>query len=212
MKTYDPYLYEVARKGYFGVLGTRVLPQVEAITVKELSKAINNINDRMDRIGMDFGFETSYNSLLKMTVDHEKKYLYIWFEYYKNKMTDDRTAAEPELQHLKKTGELIRADCAEPKAIRYFYQEGFNMVEAKKFQGSRLAYTRKIKRFRKIFISEKCPNCLREMRDLTYAEDKNGNIIPDKFNIDPHTFSAVWYALDDYEVSELKGNYELFDI
>ena len=26
----------------------------------------------------------------------------------------------------------------------------------------------------------------------------------DEFNIDPHTFSAIWYALDGYEVSDLK--------
>lgn len=212
LKIYDLYLYDVARKGYFGVLGTRVLPQVEEIGIEALSKAINCIDDRMDRIGMDFGFEESYNCILKMTVDCDKKYLYIWWEYYKNKMTDDQTASDPELQHLKVTEDVIRADSAEPKAIKYYQQEGFNMIGAKKFQGSRLAYTRKIKRFKKIFVSEKCPNALRELKELTYAEDKNGNKIPDKFNIDPHSFSAIWYALDDYEVSELKGNYEVFDI
>lgn len=26
----------------------------------------------------------------------------------------------------------------------------------------------------------------------------------DEFNIDPHTFSAIWYALDLYEVPNLK--------
>ena len=30
-------------------------------------------------------------------------------------------------------------------------------------------------------------------------------IIEDEFNIDPHTLSAIWYGLDDYEVSNLKG-------
>ena len=35
-------------------------------------------------------------------------------------------------------------------------------------------------------------------------KDKKGNIIEDEFNIDPHTFSAIWYALDGYEVTDLK--------
>ncbi|MBR3205080.1 MAG: PBSX family phage terminase large subunit, partial [Bacillus sp. (in: Bacteria)] len=26
----------------------------------------------------------------------------------------------------------------------------------------------------------------------------------DEFQIDPHTLSAIWYALDDYEVTDLK--------
>ena len=35
--------------------------------------------------------------------------------------------------------------------------------------------------------------------------DKDGELIEDEFNIDPHTLSAIWYGLDDYEVSDLKG-------
>lgn len=35
--------------------------------------------------------------------------------------------------------------------------------------------------------------------------DKDDEIIEDEFNIDPHTLSAIWYALDDYEVADLKG-------
>ena len=38
----------------------------------------------------------------------------------------------------------------------------------------------------------------------TFKVDKDGEIIEDEFNIDPHTLSAIWYALDDYEVSDLK--------
>ena len=41
-------------------------------------------------------------------------------------------------------------------------------------------------------------------KHLTYKKDKRGNIIEDEFNIDPHTFSAIWYALDGYEVTDLK--------
>ncbi|CRG02958.1 Phage terminase large subunit [Streptococcus pneumoniae] len=78
------------------------------------------------------------------------------------------------------------------------------MSGAKKFQGSRLANTKKVKRFKKIYCSTACPNIRRELRNLTYKKDKNGNIILDEFNIDPHTFSAIWYGLDGYEVSDLK--------
>ena len=41
---------------------------------------------------------------------------------------------------------------------------------------------------------------------MTFAVDKDGEIIEDEFNIDPHTLSAIWYGLDDYEVSDLKGS------
>lgn len=78
------------------------------------------------------------------------------------------------------------------------------MKPAKKFNGSRLQYTKKIKRFRKIICSDECLNTIEEMKYLTLAVDKDGEVIEDQFNIDPHTLSAIWYGLDDYEVQDLK--------
>jgi len=79
------------------------------------------------------------------------------------------------------------------------------MELAKKFQGSRLQCTKKVKRFKKIICSDACVNVIDELQDLTYKVNKQGEIIEDDFTIDPHTFSAIWYALDAYEVSDLKG-------
>ena len=202
LKEYDPDLYRIARKGHFGVNGIRVLPQFEERPHEEVMTAISNINRPLKRVGMDFGFVESYNAVVRVAVDHEKKYLYIYWEYYKNGLTDDKMAEE--LKEFVETNELIKADSAEPKTIRYFQQHGFNMVGARKYQGSRLQYTKKIKRFRKIICSDRCEYTIYELKPLTYATDKLGNIIEDEFTIDPHTLSAIWYALDDYEVTDLK--------
>lgn len=78
------------------------------------------------------------------------------------------------------------------------------MYGCKKFPGSRLQNTRKMKRFNKIVCSPKCKNAIRELKDLTYAKDSRGNAIYDEFNIDSHCFSALWYALDTYTVADVK--------
>jgi len=39
---------------------------------------------------------------------------------------------------------------------------------------------------------------------LTYAIDAKGQPIYDSFNIDAHTFSAMWYGLDKYTVADVK--------
>lgn len=205
MKEYDPDLYRVARQGRFGVNGTKVLPQFEIMSYEEGINKIADIPKRFLRVGMDFGFETSYNALIRVAIDHENKWLYIYHEYYKNKMTDDKTAKE--IEEFKESKELIRADSAEPKTIKYYQQQGFKMVGAKKFPGSRLANTKKIKRFKRIICLDNCKNCIKELKNLTYAVDKQGNMILDEFNIDPHTLSAIWYALDGYEVADIKRNY-----
>ncbi|WP_195603787.1 PBSX family phage terminase large subunit [Clostridium tyrobutyricum] len=202
LKTYDPDLYRIARKGRFGVNGKRVLPQFEVAPHYAVLQAIGNIKNPIRRVGFDFGFEKSYNALVRMCIDDDNKILYIYWEYYKNQMTDDRTAVE--ISEFKDTQELIYSDCAEPKTIKYYKQQGFNIRGAKKFQGSRLQNTKKVKRFKKIICSSNCTNTIAELKDLTYAVDKNGEIIEDEFNIDPHTFSSIWYGLDGYEVADIK--------
>ncbi|WP_416730292.1 PBSX family phage terminase large subunit [Fictibacillus sp. JL2B1089] len=203
LKEYDPDLYRIARKGRFGVNGVKVLPQFEVWEHDDVMDAINRLAHPIKRVGMDFGFEESYNAVVRLAIDRDKKYLYIYWEYYKNKMTDDKTAKE--LNEFKVSKELIKADSAEPKTIEFFKQNGFNMRGAKKFQGSRLQYTKKVKRFKKIICSKQCTNTIYELKPLTYKKNKQDEIIPDEFNLDPHTMSAIWYALDDYEVSDLKG-------
>lgn len=203
MKTYDADLYRVARLGRYGVNGTRVLPQFKVMPDKWVQEKISGISSRWYRYGMDFGFETSYNALISMAIDDTNKDLYIFNQYYKNKMTDDKTAIE--IADYK--NKLITADCAEPKTIKYYQQQGFRMRKCKKFAGSRLQNTKKVKRFRNIYCSDECKDVVKELKNLTYATDAKGNIIYDEFNIDPHSFSAIWYGLDDYEVADLKRVY-----
>jgi len=203
LKSYDPDLYRIARLGRFGVNGVVVLPQFETALHEEVMEAVKGIPENYKRVGMDFGFETSYNAIIRMAIDNQRKWLYIYWEYYKNRMTDDRTAEE--IKAFKESRELIRADSAEPKTIQYYKQLGFRMVGAKKFPGSRIQYTKKVKRFRRIICSDACPFTIAELAELVYKVDRDGNIIEDEFEIDPHTFSAIWYGLDGYEVADVKA-------
>lgn len=203
MQDYDPDLYRVARLGQFGLNGVRVLPQFQvAASHAQVMRAVNGIPSAFKFTGFDFGFETSYNAVVRMAVDDREKVLYIYWEYYKNHMTDDQTAAE--LEKLGLQGEQIIADNEDPKAIQYYRQMGFHIRPCHKWAGSRLANTRKVKRFRKIICSPNCINTIRELSTLTYAKDQKDNLVFDQFNIDPHTFSAIWYGLDNYTVADVK--------
>lgn len=201
LQLHDPDLYRVARKGRFGVNGRLVFPQFEVWPQDKVRTAMRAVRNPMEKNGMDFGFVTSYNAVVRMLIDHDEKILYLYDEYYSRDKTDPEIAADLE----KWKSILIKADCAEPKAIRYYRQQGFRMKPCRKFQGSREMYTKKVKRFQKIVCSDACQNIIDELQDLTFSVDKDGEIMEDEFNIDPHTLSAIWYGLDDYEVSDLKG-------
>lgn len=201
LKIHDPDLYRVARWGRFGINGKLVFPQFTVEPAEQVKEEIRKIKTPLEKNGMDFGFEVSYNAALRMVVDHDEKILYIYREYYSRGKTDPEIAQD--MEDWKDI--IIKADCAEPKAIKFYKQAGFRMKKCKKFQGSRSTYTKKVKRFKKIICSDDCPNTIDELQELTFKVDKDGEIIEDEFNIDPHTLSAIWYALDDYEVSNLKG-------
>lgn len=209
LKQTDKQLWVVARWGRFGANGTRVLPNFTvAKDAKQFKNKINSISAQYHFFGLDFGFEESYNALISCCVDDKNKILYIYDEVYMNHITDDRFSQRVDVRSVaERAGRCekpICADSAEPKTIQFYRQQGFNMYGAKKYIGSRLQNTKKIKRFKKIVCSPKCKNTIRELKDLTYAKDSKGNAIYDEFNIDPHTFSALWYALDTYTVADIK--------
>ena len=209
LKKYDPSLWVVARLGRFGSSGMRVLPQFEIMQNRLVMTAVSELPEKWHRIGMDFGFETSFNAVLKVAVDDKNKWLYIYDEYYKNKMTDDKSAEDLLNWDEDIKEQLIKADNAEPKSIQYYRQQGFwirpcKKMADKKSEGSRVANTKKVKRFRRIICSNRCINTIKELKDLTYKKNKDGSINPSQFNIDAHTLSAIWYALDDYTVANLK--------
>ena len=215
LRLYDYPLYTVARWGRFGATGTRVLPQFRiAENPKRFKEIIRKLGYDAHYFGMDFGFEESYNAVLSMAVDTERSILYIYDEIYMNHVTDDVFANQPEMDKLRKKlnvlynggfNKMLVADNEDPKAIQYYRQNGFRIRGCKnKFAGSRLSNTRKIKRFKKIIVSPKCKNTIRELKDLTYKRDAKGNVIYDQFNIDPHTFSAIWYGLDTVTVANIK--------
>lgn len=216
IKTYDYPLYRVARWGRFGPNGTRVLPQFHvASNAKKFKDEVSRLGPSAQYFGFDFGFEDSYNAVISMSVDLKKSILYIWDEIYMNRITDDKFATIDEMENLKERlnsykeqglNKVIVADNEDAKAITYYRQNGYQIRGCRnKFAGSRLSNTRKIKRFKKIVCSPKCKNVIRELKDLTYLKKPNGDTVYDKFNIDPHSFSAIWYALDTVTVADVKG-------
>lgn len=212
LKQTDKRLWIVARWGRFGASGTLVLPNfVVAKNSKEFKNAVNNISAQFHFFGLDFGFEESYNALISCCVDDQNKILYIYDEVYMNKITDDKFCKRDDVLAIAERAEQcdkpIIADGAEPKTIQYYRQQGYRMYRAKKYIGSRLQNTKKMKRFNKIVCSPKCKNTIRELKDLTYKKDSKGNAIYDEFNIDPHTFK--YHKLGVYKRMEETGKAEM---
>lgn len=207
IKSYDEDLYRIAREGRFGTKGLKVLPNFRVIKHEQVIEKMKGIPRHRRFNGMDFGFVTSYNALITCGVDEANGDLYISYCYYDKGKTDDIT--KEDIKKFRESHELIFGDAAEPKTIQYYRQQGFNMQPCTKAtknnEGSRIQNTKKMRRFKHIYCSDECQAVIDELQDLVYKEDKNGELIEDEFNIDPHTFSALWYALDRFEFVDFKN-------
>ena len=71
-------LRKIKVEGRFGTTGIKVFENVESMEHEKVLELItNNIYN-----GLDFGFETSYNSFVKCSINFEKKELYIFKQLY----------------------------------------------------------------------------------------------------------------------------------
>lgn len=93
----------------------------------------------------------------------------------------------------------IKADCERPETISYLRKQGFNITEAKKWQGCVEDGITHLRGFKMIHIHERCKRIAQEARLYSYKVDRiSGDILPiiiDKHN---HGWDATRYALDGY--------------
>ncbi|MGE9900502.1 PBSX family phage terminase large subunit [Mitsuokella multacida] len=181
------------RHEYMGeVTGTggAVFDNVEDTTM--LDEQVSSF-DRL-YFGLDFGFAVDPLAFICMYYDKKRRELYIYDEFYGQKMTN-RTAARriKPLLH----GHPITADSAEPKSIAEMRDYGLRVDGAKKGPDSIDYGMRWLQGLEKIHIDKRrAPNAYREFIGYEYERNREGQFIsayPDKNN---HAIDAVRYGLE----------------
>lgn len=199
----DPRLKRIAKEGKFGADGDLVL--YNAVFEKQVyEKYIEGRLGRKDQHrGIDWGYSISYTCGLKMAVNTKLNELYIYWEYYnKGKLTKELFK---ELEPLKEGGKTIYADSASAQTIADFYDAGYNIDGATKGNGSVEYHEQLLRSFSRIVIDiDRCPHTKEEAEECVYKKDKNGDIQAGRYNIDPHSFDAMSYGLEEYEYIPLK--------
>ena len=197
--------------GRFGSSGQNIFRNIRHMDQERIEKTIA---DKWNRYtGFDFGFEHSYNAIVRMVIDEELNDLYIYEEFYQNKLTDPEMLETEIIQKMIAEGEVTYADSAEPKAIAFYNMNGLLINAVKKTADVSKSGVKKIQSFRNIFIDKNvCPNTYRELTEMKWYLDKNGLISKNPktqkpFNIDPHTFDAIKYGISEYTPYILNKDY-----
>ena len=184
----DPYFYNVYTLGNWGVLGNVIFKNWR---VEDLSDKIPTF----DKIccGMDFGYSSDPNALVKLHIDKKHKKIYIYDEWYQAGMSDE------ELVRVCKSffgTQLVACDCAEPKTIDYLAMNGINAYPVKKGADSINRGIRYLQSF-EIIIDVRCQNTKNEFEQYHWQEDKYGNAMAKPVGMNDHCIDAIRYGCEN---------------
>ncbi len=184
----DPYYYNVYTLGNWGVLGHVIFKNWH---VEDLSDRI----PQFDKIhnGLDFGYSSDPNALIRLHLDKAQKKIYVFDEHYQAGMTDEDLVRVCR-QMVKQ--QYITCDSAEPKTINMLCNNGIRAVGAVKGADSINMGIRWLQGY-EIIIDVRCQNFKNEIELYHWKEDKYGNAMAIPVDADNHLLDATRYALCD---------------
>ena len=183
----SPSRARIACDGEWGVAEGLVFDNWRVEDLSEQIPRFDNI-----RAGMDFGYASDPNALVKLHIDNKRKTIYVFDEYYQAGMTD------AELLRVCKDffGTLyVTCDSADPKTIDYLAANGIRAVGAVKGADSILRGIRWLQGF-DIVIDKKCVNFIREISQYAWEKDKYDNIMAKPVDANQHLLDSTRYACE----------------
>jgi phage terminase large subunit len=147
--------------------------------------------------GQDYGFSVDPTTLVKVSIDRDKKQMYVKQYLYKPNLTTSEIATE-NIRYA--TGFLIIADSAEPRLIAELKMKGCNIkgVEKPKII-DRIALMQDWE----IIVDPDSTDIIKELNNYTWHDRKSQTPI-DAFN---HTIDPISYVLWDVIGKPNKGKY-----
>jgi phage terminase large subunit len=140
-------------------------------------------------IGVDFGFTVDPTAIIETVVTQDT--LYLNEVCYRTEMV-----ARDIIQEIKIrcAGRRIISESADPRLIKEIHNAGINIVPVEKFPGSIEAGITKMLEYR-ICVTKNSYNIIKELKNYTYQQDKDGKWLNkpiDQFN---HAIDAVRYVI-----------------
>lgn len=139
--------------------------------------------------GMDFGFTNDPTAIVTVGVEGDN--LYIDEVAYATQMLSSDI-----IRTLKAQDEPLEviAESADPRLIQEIYRAGINIHPVKKFQGSVDAGIQKMLQY-KLHITKRSANIIKEQKNYTYRQDKEGKWLNEPIDAYNHAMDAVRYVV-----------------
>lgn len=162
--------------------------------------------------GLDFGFTNDPTARVQVLADPKRKHLYVRQRCYKTRMQNKHIIEDLMLDDVGRHIEVF-ADCAEPKSIADIKEAGFNVKACDKdapVKSDKLRFQLQWMQGWKLFVTKDSLDLIEELRNYTWAKDKDGNLLNqpiDKWN---HLLDALRYAVwSKFGKNAGKGQYHI---
>lgn len=190
LKIIDFFLYQVYAKGKYAKKGGRILSNYEIVDLKAQEIYFENFDNK--GYAQDFGFNHA-NSILSLT--EKDGCLYVHNEIYVFEKDTDEIIQLAEQCGISKVLQMS-CDSAEPDRIKTWQKRGYNAFGVKKYQGSVKAQIDYLKMFKKIYIDVSCVNTIKEVKQWSWKQNKNGNYTDEPVIIFDDAMACLRYSKD----------------
>jgi len=172
------------------VYGLGMQAVIEGLIFKNM-ETVDNIPETVKRkwIGMDFGFTNDPTAICEVALSGND--LYINEICYETQMLSSDI-----ISVLKRDCILMKviSESADPRLIQEIYRAGINIHPVQKYAGSIEAGISKMLEFN-IHITKKSTNTIKEFKNYTYQQDKDGKWLNTPIDCYNHSIDAVRYVI-----------------
>ena len=188
LQTKNKALWQVYGLGIQAIVEGLVFPTFEI--VEEIPAHI-----KRRWLGIDFGFTHDPTAIVEVAVDGDT--LYIEEKCYRTEMLSSDIIREFKSDSR---GLKVISESADPRLVQEIYRGGINIHPVKKFAGSVEAGLAKMREY-KVVATKSSLNLIKELRNYTYAQDKDGKWLNQPIDAFNHCIDAVRYVV----MTELLG-------
>lgn len=140
-------------------------------------------------VGMDFGFTNDPTAIVLVGWDGE--HIYIDETAYRTEMLSSDIIRVLKESHPRMQ---VISESADPRLVQEIYRAGIDIHPVQKFQGSIEAGITKMQEYR-ICVTKASTNVLKEFRNYTYRQDKEGKWLNQPIDCYNHAIDAVRYVV-----------------
>lgn len=146
--------------------------------------------------GLDFGFTNDPTARVQIVADRRKRIVWVRERCYATHMKNSHIIEDLQADGVTRREEIF-ADCAEPKSIAEISDAGFNVIPCDKdapVKSDKLTFQLQWLQGWKLYVTRDSLNLIKELRNYTWAKDKDGK--PQNYPIDKwnHLVDATRYA------------------